>query len=145
MRAYRYAEVGFEAPERWTDLSVIELAESAEDGAPTITLTRESPLGRGDLAAHARRLVEANAKTVKDHAIVDSGDAEIDGAPAFRFDLRFVSVPKRVAVRQRQYYFATPSGDVALLSFTCAVDAFDAHAKLFESIARSVRRESTET
>lgn len=145
MRGYRYAEIGFEAPERWTDLSVIEFAQSAEDGAPTVTLTRESPLGRGDLAAHARRLVDANAKTVKDHAIVDSGAAEIDGAPAYRFDLRFTSVPQRIAVQQRQYYFATPSGDVALLSFTCAVDAFVAHASLFESIARSVRREPVDT
>ncbi|MEQ9502801.1 MAG: DcrB-related protein [Deltaproteobacteria bacterium] len=147
MRRFHYGEIALEAPPKWTDLSVVTLTDrseqTAEEGAPSVSLTRESAAGKTPLETLARRLVTSHAKTVKAHAVVDEGPAEIDGGPAFRSEQRFETRDK-IALHQLQYFFATPVGDVALLSFTCAVDRIDAHRSLFESIARSVRRESVD-
>lgn len=137
MRSYRYGELGFSAPEAWTDVSVVTFTGPS---GSTVTLTREAFGGRKTLEAYAKRRLPELRRTMKKHRLVSKGPVEVGGTSAYRFEHRFVS--DRVPVHQLQYFFEN-GGEIAVLALTCAADAFAEHRRQFESIAASLRREET--
>ena len=143
MRSLRYGELGLTAPERWVDVSVVTLvAPDAGGYAPNVVLTRESAPKKQAIDACARAHLVHLKRAMNQHELVAEDEVEIDGAPAHRFEHRFVS-DEKVEVHQLQYFFFT-GGDVAVLSLTCAAGTLARHRPLFESIAASVRREPTD-
>lgn len=143
MRSYRYADVGFDAPERWLDLSVVTLAAPGEGLAPSVELVRETAPKNVSIEAFAKRQVARAKRTRSAHQLVAEASVEVDGAPAYRLEHRFVT-PEKIDAHQLQYFFAAGGEDIAILSLTCAADALAEHRPLFESIAASVRREPTD-
>jgi hypothetical protein len=143
MARYDHDGISFEAPDDWTDRTMLAVVAPAPPGtknAPNMIMTQERMREGDTLRTHADRQLMELAKQLNGFEILDSRDTTVCGLPAITMNFAWGSPMGNLVQTMTLVERSTPMGR-SIISFTgtSPSDVSAQCAALWSQMLRSVR------